>query len=68
MDVVSVSVGDRVQVRDVSEGSSSSSSSWSEGVVEAVDSKTGMPSVAKDGWPLGYEWEECRPMSSDSSS
>jgi len=52
-DVVEVSVGDRVEVRD-------SGGAWDQGVVESVDSKTGRPSVAKDGWPISYEWDECR--------
>lgn len=46
-------MGDRVLVRD-------SGGEWVKGVVESVDVETGIPSVAKLGWEVSYEWDECR--------
>jgi tetratricopeptide (TPR) repeat protein len=52
--VEAVTVGQRVEVRDAGGGA------WSVGVVESIDEETGHPSVAKEGWDMGYEWDECR--------
>lgn len=48
-----VRVGDSVEVRD-------RGGAWAAGVVEAVSGESGLPTVAKQGWDMGYEWEECR--------
>jgi len=53
VNVAPVVVGDRVEVRD-------SDGKWSVGVVESYDSRSGIPSVIKEGWDMGYEWDECR--------
>ena len=51
--VDTVRVGDKVEVRD-------GDGAWSSGTVESINDETGQPSVAKDGWDMGYEWEQCR--------
>ena len=33
---------------------------WAAGVVEAISAESGLPTVTKHGWDIGYEWEECR--------
>ncbi len=48
-----VRVGDKVEVRD-------SKGVWSEGTVESIGTKSGLPQVIKDGWDVPYEWDECR--------
>jgi tetratricopeptide (TPR) repeat protein len=52
-DVQPVKVGAKVQVRDAS-------GSWGDGVVEAINPSSKLPSVVKDGWDMAYEWDECR--------
>jgi hypothetical protein len=48
-----VHVGDKVEVRDSGE-------KWAVGIVEEISEESGLPTVTKEGWDMGYEWEECR--------